>query len=120
MMRRAFVVLVALSLILGPTLGALAETPATIRVLIDDTKTTNSFFTIPSKPKVTKGQRVRLVVENHGAEPHSLQSNETKDVIYTLAGETKILEFTATQAPVLFTCKIGARIERFTIEPGSH
>lgn len=120
MKRRACVALVSLSLILGPVLGAMAETPSTIRVIIDDTKTTNSFFTIPSKPKVTKGQLVRLVVENHGAEPHSLQSNETKDVIYTKAGETKILEFTATSVPILFTCKIGPRIERFTIEPGSH
>jgi hypothetical protein len=46
--------LIALVLMLGPTLAAMAETPLTLQVTIGDNLTVS-----PSKFRVTKGQLVR-------------------------------------------------------------
>jgi hypothetical protein len=110
--------LVFLLLVLGQAGAAAATAPTTIQVVIDDTKPANSFFTIPSHPTETAGERVRLVVENHGLQPHVLQSTDTRDAIYMRPGETKIIEFTVTRVPLRFTCRIGARTPQ--IELGSH
>jgi uncharacterized cupredoxin-like copper-binding protein len=113
MKARALVTLIALTVILSPALAAMAETPLTLQVTIGDNLTVS-----PSKFRVTKGQLVRLVVVNHSTGAHGLQSNQTQDVIFTRPGETKVLEFRATEIPVTFFCKLPGHTEKVEIGAG--
>lgn len=113
MKARAFVTLIALVLILSPTLAAMAETPLTLQATIGD-----NFTVSPRKFRVTKGQLVRLVVVNRSAVAHGLQSNQTQDVIFTRPGETKVLEFRVTEIPVTFFCKLPGHTEKVEIAGG--
>lgn len=113
MKARAFGTLIALVLILSPTLAAMAEMPLTLQVTIGDSLTVS-----PSKFRVTKGQLVRLVVVNHSTDAHGLQSNQTQDVIFTRPGETKVLEFRVTEIPVTFFCKFPDHTEKIEIGGG--
>jgi len=69
MTRRLFVATVSLFLLLSPTLPAVAARQATIRVVIDDTKPTNSLVVIPSESKSHQGADRHVGLENHGAQP---------------------------------------------------
>jgi hypothetical protein len=105
--------LIALALILSPTLTALAETPLTLQATVGD-----NFTVSPSKFRATKGQLIRLVVVNHSNAAHGLQSNQTQDVIFTRPGETKVLEFRVTELPVTFFCKLPGHTEKIEIGGG--
>ena len=113
MKARVFVTLIALVLILGPTLAAMAETPLTLQATIGD-----NFTVSPSKFRVAKGQLIRLVVVNHSTTAHGLQSNQTQDVIFTRPGETKVLEFRVRDIPITFFCKLLGHTEKIEISGG--